>query len=246
MLNFFLNWLYDNRKINFNGVMIFPKINHPINYSLISYYNYQEISQILNSIDTTTSTGKRNYAIVNLLAYLGMRRDDIRTLKFKNIDWENNLLKFHQNKTSKLTILPIPNIVKLSLIDYIKNARPNIKSEYIFIKEDGNLYYIEYLSVLVSRIIKASGVEIKNRKISCHIFRHSRAMHLLDAGIDLETIKKLLGYNSLKSTEIYAKASPKKVEEAISKNTVAIKIKRKYSKKKEENLLQWLKNDMKS
>ncbi len=42
------------------------------------------------------------------------------------------------------------------------------------------------------------------------------------------------------------KLALKKVEEAISKNTVAIKIKRKYSKKKEENLLQWLKNDMKS
>ncbi len=200
MLNFFLNWLYDNRKINFNGVMIFPKINHPINYSLISYYNYQEIFQILNSIDTTTSTGKRNYAIVNLLAYLGMRRDDIRTLKFKNIDWENNLLKFHQNKTSKLTILPIPNIVKLSLIDYIKNARPNIKSEYIFIKENGSLYYIDYFSVLVNRIVTTSGVEIKNRKYSCHIFRHSLATNLLKEHISIKTISQALGHANNNTT----------------------------------------------
>ena len=69
-------------------------------------------------------------------------------------------------------------------------------------------------------------------------------MHLLDAGIPLSTIEKLLGHSSIKSTEIYAKANPKKLEEAININSQAIKIKRKYNKNKENNLLEWLKYEL--
>ena len=81
-------------------------------------------------------------------------------------------------------------------------------------------------------------------KVTPHIFRHSKAMHLLDAEIPLTTIEKLLGHSSIKSTEIYAKANPKKVEEAIEQNSQSIKVKRKYSKSKENKLLEWLKNEL--
>lgn len=215
-VKYFLNWLYDNKKISFNGKMVFPKINQPTNSSLTSYYNYQEISQILDSINIKTLNGRRNYAIICLLAYLGIRRDDLRTLKFKHIDWENNLLKFHQNKTDELIILPLPNIVKLSLIDYIKNARPNIKNEYIFIKDDGSLYYVDYLSVLVSRIVKSSGIDIKNRKLSCHIFRHSLATNLLKEHVSIKTISKTLGHASSDTTTKEYIAYDKKILQQIS------------------------------
>lgn len=199
-LKYFLNWLYNNKKITFNGNMIFPKLKQPISSSIISYYSNNEISQILNSISIKDTIGKRNFAIVSLFAYLGIRRDDVRTLKFENIDWNNNLIKFHQNKTNILTILPMYKIIKFSLLDYLKNARPKIKNDFIFIKDDGTLYGSEYLSVVVNRIIEKSGIDIKNRKCGCHSFRHSLATNLLNKHTDINVISQILGHSKTDTT----------------------------------------------
>ena len=69
-------------------------------------------------------------------------------------------------------------------------------------------------------------------------------MHWLDAGIPITTIKKLLGHRYVKSTERYAKASPKQLEEAININSRSLKSKRRYNKKEKENLEEWLKNEL--
>ena len=199
-LKYFLNWLYDNKKITFNGEMIFPKLRQPINSSIISYYTNKEISQILNSISTKDNIGKRNFAIVSLFAYLGIRRDDVRTLKYENIDWDNNLIKFYQNKTDILSVLPMPKMVKFSLLDYLKNARPNVNNDFIFIKDDGSLYASEYLSVIVNRIVEKSGIDIRNRKYGCHSFRHSIATNLLEKHVDINVISKILGHSKTDNT----------------------------------------------
>lgn len=199
-LKYFLNWLYDNKKITFNGEMVFPKLRQPINSSIISYYTNKEISQILNSISTKDNIGKRNFAIVSLFAYLGIRRDDVRTLKYENIDWDNNLIKFYQNKTDILSVLPMPKMVKFSLLDYLKNARPNVNNDFIFIKDDGSLYASEYLSVIVNKIVEKSGIDIRNRKYGCHSFRHSIATNLLEKHVDINVISKILGHSKTDNT----------------------------------------------
>ena len=195
-LKYFLNWLYGKKKIMFDGNMVYPNIKRPTSSSILSYYTNEEITQILNSISIKNNIGKRNFAIISLFVYLGIRRDDVRTLKFDNIDWNNYLIKFHQNNSEVLSILPMPFIVKLSLLDYLKNARPNIKNDFIFIKDDGSLYGTEYLSVVTNRIIEKSGVDIKGRKLGCHSFRHSLATNLLNQHVNINVISQILGHSN--------------------------------------------------
>lgn len=199
-LKYFLNWLYDNDKINFNGNIIFPKLKQPLNSNIVSYYTNNEISQVLNSISIKSKNGKRDLAIFSLFAYLGIRRDDVRTLKFENIDWNNNLIKFHQNKTNFLSILPMPKIVKLALIDYIKNARTKAQTEFIFLKDDGNVYSTEYFSRIVNKIFLKSGIDIKDRKYGCHVLRHSLATNMLKEHISMPVISKVLGHAKTDTT----------------------------------------------
>lgn len=200
-LKFFLNWLYNNMMIiNFNGDMVFPKLKQPVGSSIISYYTNDEISQILNSISIKDNIGKRNFAIISLFAYLGLRRDDVRTLKFENIDWNNDIIKFHQNKTGILSVLPLPRVVKLALLDYLKTARPDVKNEFIFIKDDGSLYASEYFSGLVNKIVKKSMIDTKYRKSSCHSFRHSLATNLLNEHFDMTIISQILGHSKTETT----------------------------------------------
>ena len=78
-------------------------------------------------------------------------------------------------------------------------------------------------------------------RITNHSFRHSKAMHLLEAGVNLVYIRDLLGHTSILTTEIYARTNPKIKEEQLKKNSTSINATAKYGKKEKEDLIDWLK-----
>ena len=82
------------------------------------------------------------------------------------------------------------------------------------------------------------------RKWGAPHFRHSKAMHLLEAGVNLVYIRDLLGHTSVVTTEIYAKANPKIKEEQIRKHSAAVSPMPKYSRKQKEDLIDWLKKNL--
>jgi len=79
-------------------------------------------------------------------------------------------------------------------------------------------------------------------KISCHSLRHSKSMHLLQAGVNLVYIRDFLGHKSIQTTEIYARADSKQKREAIEKAYVNIIKKETPAWVENNNLLQWLKD----
>lgn len=81
-------------------------------------------------------------------------------------------------------------------------------------------------------------------RITNHCFRHSKAMHLLEAGVNLIYIRDFLGHTSVVTTEVYAKTNPKIKEEQLRKHSAAIETPKKYSKKKKEDLIDWLKKNL--
>lgn len=80
------------------------------------------------------------------------------------------------------------------------------------------------------------------KKITPHSFRHSRAMHLLEAGVNLISIRDILGHKSITTTEVYAKTNPEIKRKAIEENSRSIHVEDKYSNDTKQNLLNWLKN----
>lgn len=80
------------------------------------------------------------------------------------------------------------------------------------------------------------------KKITPHSFRHSRAMHLLEAGVNLIYIRDILGHKSITTTEVYAKTNPEIKRKAIEDNSQSIHVESKYSKNTKQSLLDWLKN----
>ena len=91
----------------------------------------------------------------------------------------------------------------------------------------------------MARIKKSSLIP---EKISCHTLRHSKAMHLLQAGVNLVYIRDFLGHESVQTTEIYARADSKQKREAIEKAYVNIIKKETPAWIENSNLLEWLKN----
>jgi integrase len=201
------DWLFEKRYVPFSGRQMFPLIRKDPRNKLLSYYSKAEIQQLLSCIDTETSTGKFMYAVICLLAYLGMRVGDVITLRFCDIDWAKESISYAQQKTGKLLTLPLLDEVKYSLIDYIKNGRhESADSDYIFV----TMYapYTRYTCTasifrIVGICMRTAGINYEGRHHGPHSLRHSMATNLLSENVPISAIANIMGHASTRTTEIY-------------------------------------------
>ena len=172
-----------------------------------SFYSPEEIKAIEESVNRTTIKGKRDYAMLLLSTRLGLRVSDIAGLKFEHIHWKENQIVFHQYKTKNLISLPLLTNVGNALIDYLKHARKDSKSDNIFLELRSP--YIESSRAMVcgaiGRIIATSGVKIGDRHHGAHAMRHSLASNMLRKGTTLPVITEALGHAQSQSTMKYLK-----------------------------------------
>ena len=212
----FFKYLYNNHKYKFDGTDIFPKIAKFERSKLPSYYTIDEINQILKQVDRNTKKGKRDFAILLLAIVYGLRNSDIVHLKKENIMWNENKIELIQYKTKKLLELPLTENVKYALLDYIKNARPNIDSPHIFLPTKAPYTYTDmknYSSLYksVEQYIKKANIDIGNRKRGLHSLRHSLASNMLKNNIKISTISEILGHSSVNITNIYLSIDEKQL-----------------------------------
>ena len=207
-LKYFFQYLFENGKFNYSGNDIFPRIAKFDRLKLTSYYSMDDINKIIEQVDTNTKRGKRDLAILLLATVYGLRNSDIVHLKKENIIWNQNKIELIQYKTKRLLELPLTDNVKFAILDYLKNARPNVESEYVFLPTRPPYKYVdmEHFSSLhksMSDYAKKAGVYTKNKKLGLHALRHSLASNMLKNNIDVKTISSVLGHSSCDVTNIY-------------------------------------------
>ena len=101
---------------------------------------------------------------------------------------------------------------------------------------------IAYILIKYANMVRKECPELIPEKISPHIFRHSKAMHLLQAGVNIVYIRDFMGHVSINTTEIYAKADSKMKREAIENAYVKLTDDKVPKWENNENLLSWLEN----
>ena len=203
----FLTYLFDKKILEENLSLYLPKVSKVEKNIKSSLYSKSEIKEILNAVDRDTKLGKRDYAILTILARLGLRSSDIVHLTFDNLDWENDIIVLNQFKTGRAVQLPITIDVGNSLIDYLKHARSNSNSNFIFLRHVPPFESLKSNSIgnIVSGYIDKSPIELKGRKKGSHIMRHSLATNMLNEGVSLKSISEILGHKSINSTKDYTK-----------------------------------------
>ena len=193
----------------------------------------KEIEQILSFVSSKNfkesfKFNKRDACIIKTLYYCGLRISELINIQMSDLKLNNaSPFMLIRGKGNKLREQPIP--MYKNLIDYINNERPLIlgdkNCDYLFI----NLYKnqprmltrqgldkkIKQICLLAGLNIEKSG-EVKYKKISAHMFRHSIGTHLHDSGVDLIHVKNHLGHSSISTTERYIK-SLKEKEEILKK-----------------------------
>ena len=200
-----IDWLYDNNKIDFDGHSLFPRIVGQSRSNLISYYNNDEIERLLNSVDITTSIGKRDYLILSILVYLGLRISDVVELKLSDINWNLNTISIVQQKTQNNLTLPLIDEVKYPLLDYLKNARKDVDEDYIFITNNAPIgkYNSKGFWHIVTKYMDKANIDYTNKHHGTHSLRHSLASNLLKDNIPITTISSVLGHSTIKTTQKY-------------------------------------------
>lgn len=193
---------------------------------LPSVYSEYEIKTLLDSVDRNTKVGKRNYAVIMLATYLGIRGSDIANLKFENIDWNKSTISFVQIKTQKSIVLPLLSDVGNAIIDYLKYSRPISKEPYVFIS--CKYPFIPFsgsnaVTHIVQRAFKKTSIDISARKFGSHSLRHSLASRMLEKCTVYPTITQVLGHSNSNSTMIYLNIDLKSLQLCLTEVPIVTK-----------------------
>ncbi len=179
---------------------------------VINYLTEEELKQLFDSIDISTKIGRRDLVLLSLLYDTASRASELINIKMEDIRLDSGCIILH-GKGNKDRIVKIMKETKELLINYIKEF--DIKSEdYLF-----NNFKKKHGNSLVKKICYKYSSIIPNKKLFPHIFRHTRAVHLLDHGVSLIYIKEFLGHSNITTTENYAKVIEKTKFKAIAKAT---------------------------
>lgn len=168
----------------------------------VDFYTEQEIEQILEALP--------QWRLIILLGVrAGLRRGEISALRWTDVDFKNNQLYIAPNKTENFRYVPI----SAQLLECLKAAHKQAVDAFV-VKPLGSCQRGDkyFLTAAYNKTLKE-----KKFRGSMHTLRHTFASHLVQAGIDLYTVSKLLGHTSIKTTEIYAHLAPQTLQNAVGK-----------------------------
>lgn len=164
-----------------------------------------QVQRILEHCDQRTPLGKRDYAILLLLARLGLRAGEVVGLTLDDINWEQSRITL-RSKGGRWAQLPLPAEVGKALAHYLKQGRPRCASRSVFIRQRaprvGFANSIAICSLVERALVRA---EIDSPRKGAHLFRHTLATEMLRQGASLSEIGQLLRHQHPNTTTIYAK-----------------------------------------
>ena len=209
------------------------------------YLSVEAIKKLLSLPDAKTKEGLRDLAILALLYDSAARVQELIDLCIGDITFNSQSVVRVVGKGNKIRLIPIlPETAKILKL-YIKSRHLEEPGQTLFANRSGlklsrvGVGYI--LDKYVSKV-KAQFPKLITILVTPHVLRHSKATHLLTAGVNLIYIRDLLGHSSVTTTEIYATSNPDFLRKAIEKASVKILKKENYYDRKEKiDLMQFLK-----
>jgi site-specific recombinase XerD len=183
-----------------------PVLAHWRLSSLPRYIQPEEVERIIAYCNLKSPVGRRNRAIIILLARLGLRAGDIVNLSLEDIDWEGAWV-YVSGKGRRQTRLPLTQEVGDAIIDYIQYGRPQTETDVLFLRSRAPFFPFSSpvaVSNMVARAMRRAGVTCRVRG-AAHVLRHSVATSMLRQGASLQDIASILRHRSIETTEIYAK-----------------------------------------
>jgi integrase/recombinase XerD len=164
-----------------------------------------DLNRVLASCDRRSVIGRRDYAILLLLARLGLRAGEVVSLMLEDIDWEAGHLTV-RGKGNRIVQLPLPADVGKAVAAYLKDGRPRSTHRSVFLRTRApavRLTNSNSVGLIVNKALARAG--INDRRKGAHQFRHTLATEMLGHGASLAEIGEILRHCNPQTTAIYAK-----------------------------------------
>ena len=162
----------------------------------------EQMAGLLASCDRRTNTGRRDFAILTVLARLGLRANEVATLRLEDVDWRAGEITVH-GKGNRTDRLPLPVDVGQAIADYCRRGRPRVASRALFVQ--ARAPYAGLTSTAVSKVVQAACRRAGLPEVGAHRLRHTAAASLRRAGAPLFEIGQLLRHQHAVTTAGYAR-----------------------------------------
>jgi integrase/recombinase XerD len=172
--------------------------------TLPRYLPPEDIERVIAGCELASPIGLRDRAILLLLARLGLRAGDVRTLRLDDIDWREGSLRV-SGKSRRHARLPLPQEVGDALLAYVDGARPPAPLPLVFLRHKTPCGPLRPPSISSIVRLALRRARIDAPSYGAHLLRHSAATQMLRDGASLEQIQAVLRHASLETTAIYAK-----------------------------------------
>jgi integrase/recombinase XerD len=184
------------------GYMKDFKINEiKVNKEIIETYTDDEIKILIKkpNIKKCNFIEFRNYVICNFLLSTGCRAKTLCSIKIKDLDFENQVIKYSHTKNRKQQIVPMSNLIKIILIEYLQYRQIEDNTEYLFVNAYGGQLKVDLLSQNLCKYNRNRGV----MKTGVHRWRHTFAKNWILSGGDPFRLQKLLSHSSMDIVKNY-------------------------------------------
>ncbi len=208
--------------------------------TVVSYLPVDTLKAILARPDTATLYGRRDLVLLSVLYDTGARVQEIIDLIVKDVRLDEPAIIRLIGKGKKIRHVPIMKQTVNLLETYLQEQnllRDNFESHPVFFNRQHHKLTRAGVSYILSKYIDQADTSVK---ITPHVLRHTKAMHLLQADVNLVYIRDLLGHAHISTTEIYARADSeikRKVLETASTNAVVPDL---PPWKNDKDLIAWL------
>ena len=191
--------------------------------TVVNHLTLDGVRCLLEQIPTNDNHGRRNLTLLSLLYESGARVQELIDLKPSCIRLDKPAIIRLQGKGSKTRIVPLMDQQVRILSTYIEENHLNTPSQSerpLFFNSSGaklTCSGVTHILKTYATMARTNRPELIPKQISPHVLRHSKAMHLLQAGVNIVYIRDILGHVSIQSTEIYARADSKLKRESLEK-----------------------------
>lgn len=205
ILRKFLSYLYCCRRLprDFSAVVVTPRTYR--HERCPRYLTRPEIEKLISAVDRKTAIGKRNYAVLQLLATYGLRGIEVVRLSLDDVNWESGSLHICGRKNGRSSVYPMAASVAEALASYLKEGRPESGYREVFLTHTAPFRPVQTVAIrhIVKKYLRQSGLD--TRGAGAHTLRYSCAQRLFEEEFSIKVIGDYLGHRELETTRRYVK-----------------------------------------
>ncbi|WP_093798173.1 tyrosine-type recombinase/integrase [Sporomusa acidovorans] len=213
----------------------------------IKFLTLDEVEILLSQPDIASKSGRRDLTLIALMYDSGARVQEIIDLQMKDIRLQEPSVVNLHGKGNKSRTVPIMKNTSILLRKYMDEQKCRSLQDYstLFCNQQKQKLTRKGVAYILKKYVRSAYANpnfTRKDKITCHVLRHSRAAHMLQAGIPLIYIRDFLGHSSVTSTEIYARLNDEIKRKAIEEAYIDLNIPDYPSWQEDADLMDWLSN----